>query len=68
MLTMYQTPRMMVPVRTWKHRQQLVEYQRSHGDIIIIIFSVRIYPLEALMNDNNNKSLSDARARSLPEK
>lgn len=36
---MYQTPRMMVPVRTWQHRQQLVEYQRSHGDIIIIILS-----------------------------
>lgn len=34
---MYQTPRMMVPVRTWQHKQQLVEYQRSHGDIIIII-------------------------------
>lgn len=35
-LTMYQTPRMMVPVRTWQHRQQLVEYQRSHGEIIIL--------------------------------
>ena len=33
---MYQTPRMMVPVRTWQHRQQLVEYQRSHGEIIIL--------------------------------
>lgn len=32
---MYQTPRMMVPVRTWQHRQQLVENQRSHGDIIL---------------------------------
>ncbi|KAF0044971.1 hypothetical protein F2P81_001500 [Scophthalmus maximus] len=36
---MYQTPRMMVPVRTWQHMQQLVENQRSHGYIIIIIFS-----------------------------
>lgn len=34
-LTMYQTPRMMVPVRTWQHRQQPVEYRRSHGEIII---------------------------------
>lgn len=33
--TMYQTPRMMVPVRTWQHRQQLVEYHRSHGEIIL---------------------------------
>lgn len=33
---MYQTPRMMVPVRTWQHRQQLVEYQRFHGEIIIL--------------------------------
>ncbi|KAM7382441.1 hypothetical protein PAMP_002169 [Pampus punctatissimus] len=33
---MYQTPRMMVPVRTWQHRQQLVENQRSHGEIIIL--------------------------------
>lgn len=33
---MYQTPRMMVPVRTWQHRQQLVENQRSHGDIILL--------------------------------
>lgn len=35
-LTMYQTPRMMVPVRTWQHRQQLVEYQRSHGDTTVL--------------------------------
>lgn len=33
---MYQTPRMMVPVRTWQHRQQLAEYQRSHGEIIVL--------------------------------
>lgn len=24
----------MVPVRTWQQRQQLVEYHRSHGEII----------------------------------
>lgn len=34
--TMYQMPRMMVPVRTWQHRQQLVEYHRSHGEIILV--------------------------------
>lgn len=39
-LTMYQTPRMMVPVRTWQHRQQLVENQRSHGDIILLFPSI----------------------------
>ncbi|CAB1421918.1 unnamed protein product [Pleuronectes platessa] len=31
---------MMVPVRTWQHRQQLVEYQRSHGEIIIVASAV----------------------------
>lgn len=41
-LTMYQTPRMMVPVRTWQHRQQLVEYQRSHGEIIILSVSPQL--------------------------
>lgn len=39
-LTMYQTPRMMVPVRTWQHRQQLVEYQRSHGEISILSVNI----------------------------
>lgn len=33
-LTIYHIPRIMVPVRTWQHRQQLVEYHRSHGEII----------------------------------
>lgn len=33
---MYHIPRMMVPVRTWQQRQQLVEYHRSHGEIIIL--------------------------------
>lgn len=37
---MYQTPRMMVPVRTWQHRQQLVENQRSHGEIILLFPSI----------------------------
>lgn len=32
---MYQMPKIMVPVRTWQQRQQLVEYQRSHGEIIL---------------------------------
>lgn len=32
---MYHIPRMMVPVRTWQQRQQLVEYHRSHGEIIV---------------------------------
>lgn len=27
----------MVPVRTWQQRQQLVEYQRSHGEIILYL-------------------------------
>lgn len=34
-LTIYHIPRIMVPVRTWQQRQQLVEYHRSHGEIII---------------------------------
>ena len=33
-LTIYHIPRIMVPVRTWQQRQQLVEYHRSHGEII----------------------------------
>lgn len=41
-LTMYQIPKMMVPVRTWQHRQQLVEYQRSHGEIIILSVSPQL--------------------------
>lgn len=68
---MYQTPRMMVPVRTWQHRQQLVEYQRSHGDIIIIILPVvceeesplsQLRPLRVrppLRNDEQNPPASD---------
>lgn len=39
-LTMYHIPRMMVPVRTWQHRQQLVEYHRSHGEIILGTVSI----------------------------
>lgn len=27
----------MVPVRTWQQRQQLVEYHRSHGEIILYL-------------------------------
>lgn len=36
-LTIYHIPRIMVPVRTWQQRQQLVEYHRSHGEIIIYL-------------------------------
>lgn len=34
-LTIYHIPRIIVPVRTWQQRQQLVEYHRSHGEIIV---------------------------------
>lgn len=37
---MYHIPRIMVPVRTWQHRQQLVEYQRSHGEIILAMVPI----------------------------
>lgn len=35
-LTIYHIPKIMVPVRTWQQRQQLVEYHRSHGEIIFL--------------------------------
>ena len=57
---MYQTPRMMVPVRTWQHRQQLVEDRRSHGEISILSVN-----MEAVMSLMKPAPLSGQRPLSL---
>ncbi|MFT7816225.1 hypothetical protein AGIG_G22011 [Arapaima gigas] len=61
-LTMYQTPRMMVPVRTWQQKQQLVETQRSHREIIVHVRAAR-RTQAAVMSDPPHRVVPGAGAR-----
>lgn len=46
---------MMVPVRTWQQRQQLVEYHRSHGEIIIfLLVGISSYIMNAALPQKMN--------------